>query len=432
MELQADVVVVGLGGWGANALWRLAKRGVSVIGIEARSTAHDQGSSHGITRLFRVACREHPQLGPVGLHALGLWDELGAATRTEQLTTTGALMVGNYNSETIQGSLAAAEAAGIKTELLAHEELRTRFPQYGNLDPDDVGLLDPFGGLNYPERAVEAATRQAVELGARVLTGSPVRAINDDGGGVTIETDAGVIRAEHVIVSAGCWAPGLLPELSDVLQPRRMPMFWFRPAADPDSFALPQFPAFIRDLPGGAGIWGHGSGPGHAIKIGMWDDGTNFEDCDPDTIDRTVTRGRDWQQLSGLVAQAFPGLEPEPVAAKMCMVTDSLDGQFLLGRLDPSSRIIVASGDTGHGFKHAPAIGELAAQIALGETPFIDLDFLNPARFAADRPLVRPIGRQITKLKTTRCDRDISGRTFAVKPWSRGAVERWSRGAVEL
>ncbi|MGF9660543.1 FAD-dependent oxidoreductase [Arthrobacter crystallopoietes] len=235
MELQADVVVVGLGGWGTNALWRLAKRGVSVIGIEARSTAHDQGSSHGITRLFRVACREHPLLGPVGLHALGLWDELGAATRTEQLTTTGALMVGTYNSETIQGSLAAAEAAGIKTELLAHDELRTRFPQYGNLDPDDVGLLDPFGGLNYPERAVEAATRQAVELGARVLTGAPVRAINDDRGGVTIETDADVIRAEHVIVSAGCWAPGLLPELSDVLQPRRMPMFWFRPAADPDN-----------------------------------------------------------------------------------------------------------------------------------------------------------------------------------------------------
>ncbi|WP_306556928.1 FAD-dependent oxidoreductase [Arthrobacter sp. Marseille-P9274] len=89
----------------------------------------------------------------------------------------------------------------------------------------------------------------------------------------------------------------------------------------------------------------------------------------------------------------FPGLEPDRVAAKMCMVTDSPDGQFLLGRLHPGSRIIVASGDTGHGFKHAPAIGELAAQIALGETPFIDLDFLDPARFAADRPLVRPIGR---------------------------------------
>lgn len=393
MELQADVVVVGLGGWGSNALWQLAKRGVSVIGIEARSTAHDQGSSHGFTRLFRIACREHPLLGPVGMRARELWEELGAATGTTQLTTTGALMVGADGSETIQGSLAAAEAAGIKTELLAHETLRSRFPQYGNLDPDDVGLLDSFGGINYPERAVEAATRQAVELGARVLTGTPVRSISDDGGGVTIETDADVIRAEHVVVSAGCWAPGLLPELSDVLQPRRMPMFWFRPAADTDSFALPQFPAFIRDLPGGSGIWGHGSGPGHAIKVGMWDDGTNFEDCDPDTIDRTVTRERDWQQLSGLVAQAFPGLHPEPVEAKMCMVTDSLDGQFLLGRLDPGSRIIVASGDTGHGFKHAPAIGELAAQVALGESPFVDPDFLDPARFAANRLLAKPIGR---------------------------------------
>lgn len=393
MELQADVVVVGLGGWGSNALWRLAKRGVSVIGIEARSVGHDQGSSHGLTRLFRVACREHPQLGPVGLRALELWDELGSDTRTVQLTNTRALMVGSYDSETIQGSLAAAEAAGIKTELLAHNELRSQFPQYGNLDPDDVGLLDPFGGINYPERAIDAATRRAVELGARVLTDAPVRSINDDGEVVTIETDADVIRAEHVIVSAGCWAPGLLPELSDMLQPRRMPMFWFRPAADADSFALPQFPAFIRDLPGSSGIWGHGSGPGHAIKVGMWDDGTNFEDCDPETIDRTVTRKRDWEQLSGLVAQAFPGLAPEPVEAKMCMVTDSLDGQFLLGRLNPGSRIIVASGDTGHGFKHAPAIGELAAQIALGETPFVDLGFLDPVRFAASKVLAKPIGR---------------------------------------
>lgn len=379
-NMHAQIVVVGLGGWGSAALWRLAQRGISVIGVEAHSTGHDQGSSHGITRLFRTACREHPGLGTMALRARELWTELEAATGTTQLTTTGALMVGEANSATIQGSLAAAEGAGISVELLDGHALQSRFPQYGNLHSDDVGLLDPFGGLNYPERAIDAAIRRAESLGAQVLDNMPVRSIVEDGDGVTIVTNTHRIQADQVIVSAGCWAPAILPGLSHLLQPRRMPMFWFRPSVDAHDYELPRFPAFVRDVPGGTGLWGHGSGQGHAIKIGMFDNGINFENCDPATVDRTISRDRDWKELADVITSAFPGLDPEPIQSKMCMVTESTDGMFLLGRQSDSSRIIVASGDSGHGFKHVPAVGEIAAQIALGETPFMDIGFLDPSR----------------------------------------------------
>ena len=60
--IRKDVVVVGLGAFGSAALWRLAERDIDVAGIERHGIGHQLGSSHGVTRLFRIACQEHPGL----------------------------------------------------------------------------------------------------------------------------------------------------------------------------------------------------------------------------------------------------------------------------------------------------------------------------------------------------------------------------------
>ncbi|MET0233336.1 MAG: FAD-dependent oxidoreductase [Kibdelosporangium sp.] len=341
--VEKDVVVVGLGAFGSAALWRLARRGVDVAGVEQHGIGHEHGSSHGETRLFRIACMEHPGLAPIATKSLELWTELRERTGEVLVRQTGCLNVGAPGSRAVQGPL----NAGVPVEKLSHEELVARQPQYAGLQPDDVAVWDPAAGICYPERNVRAHVKAAQRLGAKVYLDT-VTGID----GTTVHTETMVLQARKVVVAAGAGLSGLVPGLP--LTHRPTPLNWFRPKED---FTLARFPAFIWDRPGEQ-LWGHGSDEDHAVKIGVH----------PDTM-----------SVREVVARAFPGLDPNPVRVVPCHVTDSPDGQFLVGHV--TEDVLVAGGDSGHGFKHAAGIGELLAQLVTGENPYCATDFLDPARF---------------------------------------------------
>ena len=111
--VSKDVVVVGLGGFGSAALWRLAQRGVDVAGVERHGIGHHLGSSHGATRLFRIACQEHPGLAAVALKSLQLWTELGEQSGERLVSQSGCLSSGSPDSQVVRGAIAAAEAASV-------------------------------------------------------------------------------------------------------------------------------------------------------------------------------------------------------------------------------------------------------------------------------------------------------------------------------
>jgi sarcosine oxidase len=209
-----------------------------------------------------------------------------------------------------------------------------------------------------------------------------VTAIEFDDDGARVRTPTVAFRAAQVVVTAGAWLGKLVPGLS--LAPRRVPLYWFKPR-DPASteFALERFPSFIWELPNGNGLWGHGSGDGFGIKIGIDHHGTEVGQIavDPDDLDRYIHLREDVEQLSAAVERAFPGIDPRPDKVMPCMVTDSPDGQFLVGRPGGDPRLVIAGGDSGHGFKHCGGLGELLAQVTVGETPYCDLRFLDPDRF---------------------------------------------------
>ena len=377
-----DVVVVGLGGFGSAALWRLAQRGVSVAGVERHGIGHHLGSSHGATRLFRIACQEHPGLAAVALKSLELWTELGHQAGERLVSQTGCLSVGSPDSQAVRGALAAAAAAGIAVRQLSHAELVARQPQYAGLDPADVAVWDPGAGICYPERNVRAQTAAAIRLGADVYPHTMVTGIEADGDGVTVRTATIEWRASQVVVAAGAWLGSLVPGLP--LAPRRTPLYWFRPR-DPssDEFGLDRFPAFIWDRADGQGLWGHGSADDYGVKIGLEPAETQSPSggIDPEEMDRYIHLDADVDELSSAVARAFPALDDRPAKVIPCLVNDSPDGQFLVGQLSGQPRIVVAGGDSGHGFKHAAGIGELLAQIVTGERPYCTTDFMDPARF---------------------------------------------------
>jgi sarcosine oxidase len=383
MEVIAkDVVVIGLGAFGSAALWRLAQRGVAVAGVERHGIGHHLGSSHGATRLFRIACQEHPGLAPVALKSLDLWTALGNQTGERLVRQTGCLSTGTPQSRPVSGTIAAAAAAGVPVVQLSHEELAARQPQYAGLEPDDVAVWDPGAGICYPERNVRAQTAAARLLGAGVYPHTMVTGIEAAQDGVTVRSPTAAWRAPQVVVAAGAWLGTLVRGVP--LAPRRTPLYWFRPR-DPgsDEFTLDRFPAFIWEHRDGDSLWGHGSAEDYGIKIGLENAGRQPDGAgiDPERMDRYIHLDTDIEPLTARVARAFPGLDPRPAKAIPCVVTDSPDGQFLVGRLASEPRIVVAGGDSGHGFKHAAGIGELLAQIVAGERPYCATDFLDPARF---------------------------------------------------
>jgi len=379
--IRKDVIVIGLGGFGSAALWRLAHLGADVAGVERHGIGHHLGSSHGATRLFRIACQEHPGLAPIALKSLELWTSLGDQTGQRLVSQSGCLSVGPPDSRPVRGTVAAAAAAGLPVAELSHSELLARQPQYAGLAPTDVGVWDPGAGICYPERNIRAQTAAAERLGADVYPHTMVTGIEAGRDGVTVHTPTVDMRAAQVVVAAGAWLGSLVPGLS--LAPRRTPQYWFRPR-DPESkeFTLDRFPAFIWERHDGAGLWGHGSADDYGIKIGLEPAFTDRTAIDPEEMDRYIHLDTDVDELTSQVARALPGLEPRPARVIPCLITDSSDGQFLVGRLPGQPQVVVAGGDSGHGFKHSAGVGELLAQIVTGQRPYCATDFLDPARFS--------------------------------------------------
>jgi sarcosine oxidase len=398
VDFDADVAVVGLGALGAHAVWRLAERGLRVIGFEQFAPGHALGSSHGQTRLFRVACLEHPALVTVARRSRELWQELQEHTADPILDVTGGVMIGPADSDVILGTLAAADAHDLPVEPLTRDQVIERFPQHQNLAEGTVGVWDPEAGVAHPETAIIAAVDAARAAGAEIYTDTKVAAIEPTAGGVLIDTVDRSFTVRQVVVTTGAWLDKLVPGLE--LNPTRTPMTWFGPADPADaSFTLQKFPVFIRAIDQDNVIWGHGSADLNGVKIGP-DHDDNFLSIDPDDLDRTIT-AKDHELVSHLVRKALPGLDPTPTRIITCMVTHSRDDQFIIGRPRADPRLVVGGGDSGHAFKHAAGIGELLAQMVAGEPTYVDTAFVNPDRlFDTEQSTVRrpggrpsPVGR---------------------------------------
>jgi len=379
MQFDADVAVVGLGGMGSAAAWRLAERGVRVLGFERFRPGHVQGSSHGRTRLFRVACLEHPNLVPLAQTSKQLWQELEKRSGTDILQITGGLMIGAADSQVIAGTLAAGRAHGLAIREVPRDELAVSHPQHQGLAPDHLAIWDPEAGVVRPEAGVIAACAAASAAGATLYYDAAVADIELIAGGARVTTSTRTFTVAQVVVTTGAWLGKLVPELP--LEPIRTPMTWFAPkAAGDDSFELRNFPIFIRQVADDNWIWGHGSAADeHGVKVGP-DRDPNFSSVDPDTIDRSVSPV-DSRLISELVETALPGLDPQPTSVTTCMITRSPDGQFQIGRPHDDPRLVVGGGCSGHAFKHATGIGELLAQLACNEKTLVDTDFVNPNRF---------------------------------------------------
>jgi sarcosine oxidase len=376
MPVAYDVVVLGLGAMGAAATYQLARRGARVLGIDRYSPPHEFGSTHGDTRVTRVACGEGPEYSVFAARSHQIWRELEAELGIDLFTQNGLLVLfgpgeraANHSVADFRGATVdAAKKAKLDYEILDTAQIRQRYPAFNVADGDEA-YHDDVGGFVRPERCVTAQLQKAKALGADLHLNETVISFDQAGGSVTVKTDKDTYHAKELIVAAGSWLPYFLePALAGQFKVTRQVLYWFQAkgAAEHAQFSPERFPVYIWQVPAPQPIYGFPATGGleEGVKIATEQ---NHSTTTPDTVARAVGPDEIREMYETYVGPYFPGLSPTCVKHKVCLYTQVDRARFIIDRHPDADRVIVASPCSGHGFKHSAGIGELLAQMALGE-----------------------------------------------------------------
>jgi sarcosine oxidase len=360
-----DAAIIGLGVMGSATLAALARRGWRVVGIDRFAPGHDRGSSHGATRVIRLGYFEHPSYVPLVRAAYPLWRELEARSGQPLLSVTGILEMGRPTSGLVAGTLQSARLHGLPHDILDGAEVMKRFPAF-RLPEDFIGVFQPDGGVVKAEPAVAAFQMVARRAGADLRMEERVLKVAQHGDGVRVTTERGEVFAECAVVAAGPWLKSLLPQFPAPVRVTRQVLAWFAPVRHASRFAAEHFPVFLLENPDGV-FYGF---PADATGVKVAKHHHLDEAVDPEHSDRAVS-GADEAVIRGVLKAHLPDADGPLVAARTCLYTMAPDGDFILDRLPGCPRITVASPCSGHGFKFAPVIGEILADLAVtGRTDY--------------------------------------------------------------
>lgn len=376
--MSFDVIILGLGAMGSAAAQHLASRGHRVLGLDQFTPPHDCGSSHGGSRIIRQAYFEGPDYIPLVLRAYELWHELERQTGIRLVHTTGGLVVGNREGELVRRTIASAEQHCIPIEMLGSAEIVSRFPAFKPL-PDDAGVLEHLAGYLVPEDCIRAQLQSAAHEGAELHFEEKVLSWDAEPDRVEVRTAKGSYAGRHLIITAGPWAGEVLQSRFP-LRVTRQVTAWIQPPGGVEHFVPRRFPVFIAEDPeGGYASYGFPAidGPTGGIKVAIH--GSRIE-CTPETADREIHES-DFREIVSGLKQRIPAIEGELLRAKTCLYTVTPDEHFIIGPHPRVPSCTIACGFSGHGFKFAPAVGEILADLAIVGSTRHPIGLFSPGRF---------------------------------------------------
>ena len=303
MADRYDVIVAGVGGMGSAAAFHLARRGRRVLGLERFTIPNEMGSSHGTSRIIRLAYFEHPSYVPLLRRSYELWRELERDWGSRLLHMTGCIHVGAPGTAVFDGCLRSCREHGLQHEVLDSAEVMKRFPAY-RLPPETMAVLEAEGGFLEPEKCIDAHAAGARAAGADLRAGEAVTDWETIPGGVRVHTAQGSYEAGRLVLTAGSWNGKLAPALAPLLQPERQVLAWLE-VARPELFSQAAFPVFVMEVPEGM-YYGFplfsGGPPG--FKLGRFHH--RHETADPDLLDRAGAGPEDEELLRSFAASYLP------------------------------------------------------------------------------------------------------------------------------
>ncbi|HEY3662357.1 MAG TPA: N-methyl-L-tryptophan oxidase [Chthoniobacterales bacterium] len=377
-----DVTIVGLGGMGSAILAHCAQRGASVIGLEQFTRGHDLGSSTGRSRMIRKAYFEDPAYVPLLLRAYDLWRELETASGQHLLQITGLLMVGHETAEVVAGAQLAAREHNLPLESLTARAIRARYPMLRVLN-DEIGVFEPDGGVLDPERSVEAHLQAATAAGAQMRFETIMQSWEATEDGFVVRLgDGTTVTSRALVLSLGPWFKDILGQLGVATRVQRNIQAWFAPATN--DYTAGHFPPFLLDRKGlPSPLYGFPDF-GDGVKAAFHAHGVL---TDAAHLDREIDPAWDIEPIVRAMEEWMPGATATFRSAKPCPYTLTPDSHFVVDRHPDHPRLILCGGFSGHGFKFAPVLGEICADLALEDQSRHEIGFLSLRRFAnsADR-----------------------------------------------
>ncbi|HEX2085626.1 MAG TPA: N-methyl-L-tryptophan oxidase [Solirubrobacteraceae bacterium] len=355
-----DAIVVGLGAMGSAATYQLAKAGANVLGLDRYHPPHDRGSTHGETRITRIAIGEGSHYVPLVKRSHELWREIERESGESIFTQCGMLLIAGERAVALHGAhdflattVAAAREHGVEHELLTPEQAARRFPQFALTGTERGAYYEPGAGYLRPERAVAAQLRLAEGHGARLRFGERVTEV----GPRHAATGAARWEADTVVVAAGPWVGELVARPFAV---HRQVQAWFETTAYE---AHRDMPIYIWEQGGGPDDFVYGfpaiDGPDGGVKVASEDYSSTTT---PDACDRTVAP-EETRALHARVDGRVRGVGPRTLRASTCLYTMTPDREFLIEAA--ADGVLLVSACSGHGFKHSAAIGERVARRVL-------------------------------------------------------------------
>lgn len=327
--------------------------------------------------MIREAYYEDPIYVPLVQRAYVLWGELERAAGGRKLMIqTGGLMIGPEQSGLVTGTLRSAREHGLAHDVLSSRELHRKFPAFAPLD-DMVGIHDPRAGILLPEQIIEAHLSLAEHHGAQLRRNSIVHGWERTGDGLALRVGDEVVTARQVVVAAGAWTTTLLEDVIVPLRLERQVIHWFDPVQAPEYFTPERMPVSMWELHNGS-LFYTKPDLGDGVKIGVHHGGREIT---VDTVDRRISETED-AHVYDLLRRFVPFAKGHPRDRAVCMYTNAPDRHFVVDRHPSEPDILILSPCSGHGFKFASVLGEVAADLVIAGSSSFDLSSFALSRFA--------------------------------------------------
>lgn len=370
-----NTIVIGVGGMGSATCFQLARRNQRVLGIERFDIPNDTGSSHGYTRIIRLAYYEHPSYVALLKRSYELWEQIERYTGEKLFHRTGSIDCGPADSWVFKGSLQSCIEYDLPHEVLTGRQLSERFPGY-RLPQESLAVLQPDGGFLTPERATVAFVEAAHALGAEIHGREALLDWEPWGDGVRVFTDRDEYTADSLVFTAGSWNQNVLPFLRGLAVPERQVLAWLQPLR-PELFRPDAFPVFNCLVPEGR-YYGFPVFAVPGFKFGRYH---HFEESgEAEYLSREAFR-EDEAVLRDFAARYFPDGAGPTMILKACLFTNSPDRHFIIDLHPDYPQVSFAAGFSGHGYKFAAVVGEIMADLAERQATRHDITLFNLARF---------------------------------------------------
>ncbi len=369
---MSKVIVVGAGINGVTTAIELRKRGQEVVLVDPGPLPHPLAASTDISKAVRAAYGADEEYTELAERSIERWRKWNREFGTRLYHEVGVMFVrrqemkpGDFEHE----SFKTLEKRGHKVERMNAPQLWKRFPAW-NPELYRDGVLEIEAGYAESGRAVAMLIQRAKSAGVKLCEGATFSQLNKRGNrlsGIALN-DGQQIAADFVVIAVGAWTPYLLPFTRKFFHATGQPVFHLKPSK-PELFAPQRFPVFGADITT-TGYYGFPINRDGVLKIA--NHGTGRE-MSPDSPERVVT-SHDEKNLREFLASTFPSLTDAPIVdTRVCMYCDTHDGHFWIARDPERQGLVIAAGDSGHGFKFAPVLGEIIADAVEGkDNPLLD------------------------------------------------------------